>query len=287
MQAPHFLTLSNSELKIFLLDPVLDQARLGSRFCSGGYIYQIQDQRLGNLLSGPSFPADTPSTFDGQGMPEVFEIALGQNQVEVGEEVLVIGTGLVTRVSPVKPFHVRYNLGVKEHVEWKIENKKDAILFTAHQVFNDYQLTIERKIQLHDRTVSSMTFVKNEGKIELPIRWFAHPFFPLMPNGQFSYFDLEYEIVENPAFEVIDGWIHTRRNYDLGRSLTQALNITLGYPLKAKQRHPLLGEMHVDCEFPLAWVNIWANQHTFSFEPYFHTILKSNEQRAWAIHYHF
>src|SRR3990167_3012019 len=98
------LTLSNDELAISMLDPIADQSRLGSRFCSGGYIYQIKDHKLGNLLSGPSFPADVPSTFDGQGIPEVFEVALGQNDAKVGDDVLVIGTGLVTRVSPIKPF---------------------------------------------------------------------------------------------------------------------------------------------------------------------------------------
>lgn len=281
------LTLSNDQLSLSILDPIADQARLGSRFCSGGYIYQINDHKLGHLLSGPSYPADVPSTFDGQGIPEVFEIALGQNDVKVGEDVMVIGTGLVTRVSPIEPFQVRHNLAVKEHAKWDIKQDKDKFTFTTRQQFKNYRLELKREIVLNHRTVHSITTIQNTCQEQLPVRWFAHPFFPLTRDGQYSHFDLEYEVPKNIAFESKDGWIVTRHDYDLSIGLNQPLNMTLGYPLTVRQKHPLLGEVKVECGFPIAFLPVWANQCTFSFEPYFHTILQSNNVSRWMMTYHF
>lgn len=278
-------TLKNEQLTLSILDPIADAALLGSRFCSGGYIYQIEDHQLGKLLSGPSYP-DVPSTFDGQGIPEVFEIALGQNTVKQGEDVMVIGTGLVTRVSPVEPFSVRQNLAVKEHAKYAVEQTANTMTFTTEQQFRDYRLKLVREIHLNQRTVSSKTTITNTGTPEIPVHWFAHPFFPLTKNGQYCHFDLEFELPKNIAFEVIDGWIHTRKDYDLSIGLNVPLNMTLGYPIHARQKHPLLGEVKVECLFPVAFLPVWANQHTFSFEPYFHTILESKNTRSWVIAYH-
>ena len=88
-------TLDGENLKLWLLDPVADADKLGSRYCSGGYVWQLADARHGELLSGPCFPSPSPPPFDGQGLPEVFEIALGQDTATLGQDVWVIGVGRV------------------------------------------------------------------------------------------------------------------------------------------------------------------------------------------------
>lgn len=104
------LHLTNAHLRLDLLDPTnpADAARLGPRFCHGGFIWQIHDlsspadtsERSGNfqpptlatpapleprttasacssptsiaLLSGPEYPSPTPTPFNAQGLPESF-----------------------------------------------------------------------------------------------------------------------------------------------------------------------------------------------------------------------
>jgi len=39
-----------------LADPVAALNHMGTRYCTGGYIYQIEDATHGPLLSGPDYP---------------------------------------------------------------------------------------------------------------------------------------------------------------------------------------------------------------------------------------
>jgi hypothetical protein len=48
------LTLANDSLTVSILDPDADQHSFGTRYCTGGYIFQITDAKVGDLLSGPT-----------------------------------------------------------------------------------------------------------------------------------------------------------------------------------------------------------------------------------------
>ena len=82
--------INSNNLSVSLLDPGKNSDKLGSRYCTGGYIWQVKDTAGRSLLSGPLFPSETPPVFDGQGMPEVFEIPLGGDNEPAGAEVCVI-----------------------------------------------------------------------------------------------------------------------------------------------------------------------------------------------------
>ena len=97
-------TLESAELTVSILDPVVDQIRLGSRYCVGGYIYQVTDFDQGELLTGPQYPDPYPDTFDGQGAPDMFLTPLGAEDASVGEDVGIIGVGRVRRTSPLNHF---------------------------------------------------------------------------------------------------------------------------------------------------------------------------------------
>jgi hypothetical protein len=54
------LFLENGCLKVSVLDPVADRSRLGTRYCTAGFVFQIEDLERGAkpapLLSGPTYP---------------------------------------------------------------------------------------------------------------------------------------------------------------------------------------------------------------------------------------
>ena len=61
-------TLANDTLEVSILDPLADRERFDTRYCTGGYIFQISDTSHGDLLSGPTYPDDF-DWFNGQGRP--------------------------------------------------------------------------------------------------------------------------------------------------------------------------------------------------------------------------
>ena len=63
--------------------------------------------------------------------------------------------------------------------------------------------------------------------------------------------------------------------------------VTLGAELRVEQRHPTLGSVRVACRFPLGGLALWGNANTFSFEPFFQTILEPGAEVRWGIEYAF
>src|SRR5215467_14433079 len=84
--------LTNDELQVSILDPVADQARFGTRYCTGGYIFQITDANRGPLLAGPTYPASF-NWFDGQGIPDAFNLHPLCEPTAANTMALIIGVG--------------------------------------------------------------------------------------------------------------------------------------------------------------------------------------------------
>jgi hypothetical protein len=280
-------TLEDSGLTVTVLDPATDTARLGSRYCSGGYLWQIEDAHHGALLSGPCFPDPEPPPFHGQGLPEVFEIALGQDFSRVGDDVWVIGVGRVRRESPNRPFHVRDNPTVVERTAWRVEPSKNAVTMRSHEAFARFELELVRTITLKQRAITSETRLRNLGRRDIPVRWFAHPFLP-WPNGECFRFSLETELPENPGFFLNDrGYVERKPAHAWESAAYVVPRTALGGELEVVQKHPLLGEVRASCRFPLAWLALWGNDRTVSFEPFHATVLGPDAESAWAIEYRF
>lgn len=281
-------TLSNQDLIVSILDPVEDVNRLGSRYCTGGYIWQVEDTKLGLLLAGPEYPRE-PNTFDGQGMPEMFHRPLGAEHAAVGDEVGCIGVGRVRRTSPSEPFDVRLNREVIEFVQWQVQAGEQSISMRTQQTFRGWTFNLEREVALQGRTVTSRTRLLNQGGDPLPVRWFPHPFFPLTRDDVLCAFSIPVSMPENPGF-LIDpqGWVARKPEHDWPTGWFQPLNYEkIGETLSVVQRHPLVGQVQVTTDYLPSFLPIWGNANTFSFEPYHEVMLQAAESAAWRIAYQF
>ncbi len=277
-------TLSNAFLTVEILDPVADQKKLGSRFCTGGYIWQIKDSG-GDLLSGPAYPS-APRPFDGQGLPDAFEIALGQDRALVGDEVEVLGVGRVKRTSSTKPFHVRDNPEVIRFCVWEIEDLSNCVRMRTSQQYREQALFLTREVRLTDRRVQIHTRLQNVGEGPLPIRFFAHPFFPFMGPGQYFRPSLECSLPVNPGYFVDEaGWLVLKSDFNWRHSLFQLINVAWGYPVSFEVKHPRLDRVQMECGFPLSALPIWSNGIAVSIEPFLHTTLPPGREEAWSLTY--
>jgi hypothetical protein len=278
--------LTNPELTVLILDPTADVARLGSRYCTGGYIWQVLDAHRGELFTGPEYPKP-PNTFDGQGAPDMFRTPLGADGTAVGQEVGCIGVGRVRRTCAREPFDVRYNREVIEFLKWSVDCSHTSIVMRTEHSFRDWSYLLERTVSLFGRTVQSRTAIESLGPAPLPIRWFAHPFFPITADNILCRFSFPIRLPENPGYFLNpDGFVGRKPSHPWSKGCYQALEFNKpDQPMLATQKHPLLGELTVATDFVPAFLPIWGNDRTTSFEPYFERTLSHATQASWSIEY--
>jgi hypothetical protein len=281
------IELCDSGLTVSVLEPERDAARLGARYCSGAYVWQVTDERYGPLCAGPCFPAPEPPPFDGQGLPEVFEIALGQDRAKVGDEVYVLGVGRVLRESAVRPFHVRDNPRVVERAAWDVHVAGGVLIARCAARFEGFAFDFTRTLALRGRVLESATRLVNTGGAAIPLRWFAHPFFP-WPDGDVCRLSLEHSLPEDAALFVNPrGFVERSSGSDWRRGHYLLPRVALGGELEVEQCHPALGRVRVSCRFPLGQLALWGNQHTFSFEPFLLSVISPRAEASWGIAYDF
>ena len=172
-------TLSSETLDVSILDPVADQERFGPRYCTGGYIFQVEDRRHGPLLSGPTFPHDF-NWFDGQGIPDAFNLGPLREPASTEPTALIIGVGVCDQQANK----------VVDYCTWDVQQEGASITMRTTQSFERFALELERSVTLHNRTVRSTTRLKCTGIIPIAIRWFPHPFFPHPETDELCRFNI-------------------------------------------------------------------------------------------------
>jgi hypothetical protein len=282
------IELQSPLIRLSVLDPVEDRSRLGPRFCTGGYVYQTEHATLGPLLSGPEFPSDHPSAINGQGLPEVFQFTLFDKDDDVPEKKLIIGVGLVDNSSGGTSRDPHLQSPVEEFCRWEITRDARRILMETVQNYGKWSLSLARDIRLNNDCLTSATRLRNIGQEDLPFRWFAHPFFPLTRNLACCKFPDGFEISPNPGFRIDDqGILAMQEDYPWSKGFFEIVSGVEGSRFSALQYHPKAPGIRVWGDFPLSKLAIWANDRTFSFEPFCAGRLKTNEETHWAITYEF
>lgn len=278
------LVLVNTDLRIDLIDPAAEQAKLGPRFCWGGYIWQVHDLRAGPLLTGPEWPAPDPDPHNGQGLPESFRhsTTTGAPLLWEGEVGLAPGAGTLGRDATGK-------VVVTEPCKWDVDAAPDRVVFHTEQTVGRWSYEIERTIELRGRTVFSKSRLINRGSTALKLEWFAHPYFALQDDG-FLRVTLPggTSLPENPGF-VLEGRQITLRRAFVGMDDgdLELLALPAGAPLVAELSHSRITGVRFATDFAPFKCVLWANGNTLSIEPFLALDLAPGESREWTLTYEF
>ena len=273
-------TLHNNQLTVEILDPDADQERFGTRYCTGGYIYQVTDYRHGPLLTGPTYP-DSFNWFDGQGIPDAFNLGPLCAAIAADPHALIIGIGLCDLAEDK----------VVEFCAWDVEQTAEsdttAICMTTAQTYQNFGLKLMRTVTLQQRTVRAHARLVNTGKAFIPMRWFPHPFYPQPETDELCKLNIPV------SFPANDGYLLTQNDYICRNKWPdqvgyyQPLDHAAQTNLVIIQRHPILGMVSATCSYIPTFFPIWGNQHTFSWEPFFERLVAPEQSVEWWIDYDF
>ena len=278
------LHLENRELRLDVLDPVADAARLGARYCAGGYVWQVHDRVLGALLTGPEWPGATPIPFNGQGLPESFRhrSRAGTPFTWSGDQGLAIGAGTLTPGG-------HENGTLAEPCAWTITSAKDHLVFQTRQAHAGFSCELTRKIELAGRTVNSLTQLTNVGDAPLVLEWFPHPFWALTASRARIALPAGTTVPDNPGFVIDAGGALTFRRPFLvqGDSQFALLALPPGRDLSLSLDHPKLKRVTFEVDYAPSECPVWANASTASVEPYLSLRLAPGESRHWRARHGF
>lgn len=269
-------SLKNHFLDVSVLDPLADQARFGTRYCTGGYIFQVTDAKRGALLTGPTYP-DSFNPFDGQGIPDAFNLGPLREPAASDGAALIIGIGSCD---------LQANQ-VTEFCRWEVTLETTAVCLRTAQVFGAFALELERTVTLSGRSVRSATTLRNTGKRPIPMRWFPHPFFPHPETDELCRLNLPVTFPASAGYEMAESGFIRRKGWPWTAGHYQALDLAAQAPLVVLQKHPTLGLVAGSCSYAPTFLPIWGNPRTFSWEPFLECNVASGQARTWSIDYDF
>ena len=277
------LILANAELRVELLDPAVDQARLGPRYCWGGYIWQVHDARAGPLLTGPEWPKPDPTAFNGQGLPESFRHSTrdGRPLTWNGDRGIAVGAGELARNSAGEVELLR-------PCQWQITPDREQISFHTRHDAAGFAYELTRHVELAGRTLNSVSTLTNHAAMPLCLEWFAHPFFALTDRLIGAELPAGTTVADNPAFAITGRRLDQKRRF---ASVTDGhfdfLRLPPAPTLTAKLNHPVLTHVGFATSFAPGECIIWGNANTFSIEPYLALALAPGRTKEWSVRYEF
>ena len=273
------ITLANAELSLQLIDPVADRDRLSSRYCWGGYIWQVFDAAGQALVTGPEWPNPTPRPFNGQGLPESFRFRRrsGEALTWNGREGVHLGGGRLG-------LDDKGEAVVVEPCVWTLERATDRLTFRTEQRMLGYDTALTREIQLRGRTIHSISRLTNRAGQPLSLEWFPHPFFALTDRLIEVEVPPACRLADNPGFSLDGRRLASRKRFDGDRDgHMDFLLLPPGVTVQARLTHPRLQWVDFSTSYAPSECVIWGNGNTFSIEPYLAATLAPGETREWSV----
>lgn len=275
--------LANSQLRVDLLDPVTDRARLGPRYCWGGYIWQVHDPVAGPLLTGPEWPSPAPQPHNGQGLPESF-----RHRTTTGEPLLWRDTtGLAPGVGTLG-LDPTGGVLVTDPCPWTIRASTDHYEAVTRQSVGDWSYELVRTVTLEGRRLVSRSALRNAGGAPLILEWFVHPFFALTEGRASAMLPAGTSLPPNPGFVLAGETLTFARAFaGMDDGHLDHLQLPAGQPLVATLSHPRLTHVRFATSFAPFKCVVWANGLTFSLEPFLALQLAPGASQAWDLVYDF
>lgn len=275
-------SLESGDLRLELLDPTTDHARLGPRFCWGGFIWQVHHRVAGPLFTGPEWPDPAPLPFNGQGLPESFrhKTRAGKPLTWQGDQGVALGAGaLVSAGSEVR---------LTTPCTWTATDFACGARYRTRQAAAGCDYQLERTVELLGDELRSTSRLTNHASQPLTLEWFAHPFFALSSGRIELQLPPATQLKENPGFALDAGLLRQKRAFvgkDDGHF--DVLTLPPGEPLTCRVSHPRLTHIDFATSFVPSECVIWGNGNTFSIEPYLALHLAPGESFAWHLSYRF
>ncbi len=277
------LSLKSESLTVSVLDPVADKDKLGTRYCTGGFIFQVEDAARGPLLSGPTYP-HSYNLYDGQGIPDAFQPHLVLEEGADGSPLrsLGIGIGLIDQKANT----------VTERAAWKVTKGEGSLTFLTAQAAGPWAFTLQRRLTLQGRTLRSETLLSNTGSRHVPFQWYPHPFFPLYLTGECCRMSVPVSLPpDNPGYELLENGFLRMKHLPWKRAENENHFQLVGHPgdrpLSFVQKHPVTSIVTAACDYVPTRLPIWGNALTFSFEPYYERNLSPQDTARWSMTYDF
>jgi len=271
--------LSNSDLTLDLLDPETDRTLLGTRYCWGGYIWQVHDARVGPLVRGPEWANQRPDPFNGQGLPESFRFRRldGTPLTWDGLQGVLIGGG--TLITPASG-----PVAVAEPCAWELTYHDARLVYRTQQTALGYDYQLVRKVELAERTVVSVSQLTNRNSQPLAIEWFPHPFFALTDGLIQAEVPEGCTLPDNPGFSLAGKSLSSKKRFvGVKDGHMDFLHLPAGKTLRARMNHPHLTHVEFETSYIPSQCPVWANGLTFSIEPYLAHTLAPGATLEWSV----
>ena len=281
------LKLQNENFLLEILDPRKDHDLLGARYCRGGQIFQVKNSQGEALFCGPTYP-EAYNAFDSQGLPDAFNSYPNFEQSQLGDEIFVIGVGRVKYSNPIETFFACDNREVAKAVDWEIEKEGQKITFSCEDEYQGFAYRLEKSVELKNYAIEQKIRLVNTGDKQLPVSWFAHPFFFHREDLVFGNLPVKQE-ANSLYFRNQDNEITVSlpEDFDTVRDQTFVMGQAIQNEevLHVPIRHKFLDNFSIDCHFKVAQFPVWYNEKTISPEPFLIQDLGKSEQLPWAINY--
>ena len=269
-------TLTSDSLEVSILDPVADQERFGTRYCTGGYIFQITDRRHGALLSGPTYP-DSFNWFDGQGIPDAFNLSPLREPAAADAGALIIGVGVCDlQANRVAEFCRGMFSSTRQRWPCILHRRSRALRWSwiAPSRCMGARFAPPRRCAIPASCRS-----RSAG--------FHIPFFPHVETDELCRLNIPVSIPADASYQLAESGFIARKGWPWTDGHFLALDHAAQNAVVVLQKHPLLGLVAATCSYIPSYFPIWGNPQTFSWEPFLERTIGAGQEFGWWIDYDF